>query len=45
MYFSRLQAMQHLSMAASDNILGGKQYVLFKKILAPSEKLAYAYKF
>ena len=45
MYFSSLQAMQHLSMAASDNILGEKQYALFKNFLAPSEKLAYAYKF
>ena len=42
MYFSRLLTIEHLSMAASDNILGEKQYALFRKILAPSEKLVYA---
>ena len=29
-------------MAASDNIIGEKQYVLFRKILTPSEKPVYA---
>ena len=42
MYFSRLLTIEHLSMAASDNILGEKQYVLFRKISAPSKKLVYA---
>ena len=32
-------------MAASDNILGEKQYVIFRKILATSEKLVYADKY
>ena len=29
-------------MVASDNILGGKRYVLFRQILIPSEKPVYA---
>ena len=32
-------------MAASDNTLGEKQYVIFRKILATSEKLVYADKY
>ena len=45
LYFSRLFTIEHLSMAASDNILGEKQYVIFRKILATSEKLVYADKY
>ena len=31
----------NMTLDASDNILGEKQYFLFRKILAPSEKFAY----
>ena len=34
---------KHLSMVASDNILWEKQYVLFRQIFTPSEKLVYAH--
>ena len=42
--FFKLLTTDDLSMAASDNILREKQYVLYRKILAPSEELVCAYK-
>ena len=44
MYFSRLLTIEHLPMAASDNVLKEKQYVLFQKILTLLEKPVYEYK-
>ena len=44
MHFSRLLTIEPPSMAASDNILAEKQYVLFREILIPLEKPVYVYK-